>query len=85
MPGVEESHEQARLRVLSGNSGSLVLIAKRAGEPKIILDCESAQRSGKEVLHFHRRAYDGFLSQAITTATPRLVGNTLAEVSWKVS
>jgi hypothetical protein len=85
MPGIEKSNEQAGLGILTGDSGSLVLIAERAGEPEIILNSEPAQRPGKEMLHFHGRAHDGFLSQAITTAMPRLVGNTLAEVSRKIS
>jgi hypothetical protein len=85
MPGVEKSNKQAGLRIFTGNSGSLVLVAERASEPEIILNGEPAQRPGKEMLHFHERAHDGFLSQAITTAMPRLVGNTLAEVSRKVS
>jgi hypothetical protein len=71
VPGIEESHEQAGLRILTGNSGSLVFIAERAGEPEIVFNGETTQRPGKEVLHFHGRAHDGFLGQAITTTMLR--------------
>ncbi len=84
MPRIEQSHQLSAFRILTGNSGCLVLIAGGTGEPEIVLNRESAHRTWEQVFDLHKGADDGFLSQAEAAPIPGLLGYPSAKIASNV-
>jgi hypothetical protein len=82
---IEDLHSPSGLRIDEKDTVALVAVAKRAGQPEVVLRRGSAQGSRKQMIKFHRPADDHFLSQAVATTVTPLLGQSAAQVDRNMS